>query len=97
MSTLSIHPIDYFRHHVHFEGVWRRGITPLVKKVFEASERAAAITVVLLTVGLIIISCMIIVQSALLAASYDAAITEIVVSPIQVLPIGMHSFSILLL
>ena len=89
MSALSIHPIEYLRLHMHYEGVWRRGLTPLVKKVFESSEQAATIAVVLLTVGLVIFSCMIIVQSASIAASYDAAIPEIVLSPLQAIPTVM--------
>jgi hypothetical protein len=100
MSTLSIHPIEYLRHHVHFEGVWTRVLTSLgslVKKVFESSEQSAAITVLLLTVGLVIFSSMTIVQSALFAASYNSAINEVVFPPLQVSQTGMYSFSTLLL
>ena len=89
MSTLSIHPIEYLRLHTHYEGVWTRSCRPLVKKVLELSEQAAAIAVVLLTVGLVIFSCMTIVQSASIAASYDAAITEVVFPPLQAIPTWM--------
>ena len=89
MSTLSIQPSEYIRLHAHYEWGWTRVLRSLVKKVFASSEQVAAITVLLLTVVFVIISCIIVVQSALLAASYDAAITEIVVAPIQALPIGM--------
>ena len=88
MSTLSIHPIEYLRLHTHYEGVWTRSCRPLVKKVFELSEQAAAITIVLLTVVLVIFSSMTIVQSALFAANYNAAITE-VLPPLQAIPTGM--------
>ena len=92
MTTLSIHPIEYLRLHLHYEEV-RTGLLAslrsLVKKVFELSEEAATIAVVLFTLGLVIFSCMIIVQSASIAASYDAAIPEIVLSPLQAIPTVM--------
>jgi hypothetical protein len=89
MSTLSIHPREYLRLHLHYEEIRTRFLTSpgsLVKKVFESSEQAATIAVVLLTVGLVIFSCMKISQSASIAASYDAAITEIVLPPLQAIP-----------
>ena len=90
MSALSIHPIEYLRLHMHYEGVWRRGLTPLVKKVFESSEQAATIAVVLLTVGLVIFGFMKIGESASVAASYENAITEMVLPPLQqVIPTGI--------
>ena len=89
MSALSIHPIEYLRLHAHYEGGWTRGRRLLVKKVFELLEQAATIAVVLLTVGLVIFSCMKIVQSASIAASYDAAITEVVFPPLQAIPTWM--------
>ena len=89
MSTLSIHPIEYLRQHLHYEEV-RTGLLAslgsFVKKVFESSEQAATIAVFLLAVGLIIFGCMKIVQSASIAASYDAAITEVVFPPLQAIP-----------
>ena len=93
MNTLSIHPIEYLRLHLHYEEV-RTGLLAslgsLVKKVFESSEQAATIAVVLLTVGLVIFGCMKIVQAASIAASYDAAITEMVLPPLQqAIPTGM--------
>ena len=92
MSTLSIHPIEYLRLHLHYEEV-RTGLLAslgsLVKKVFESSEQAATIAVFLLTVGLVVCNCMIIVQSASIVASYDALITEIVLPPLQAIPMGM--------
>jgi spore maturation protein SpmA len=75
---------------MHYEGVWRRGLTPLVKKVFESSEQAATIAVVLLTVGLVIFGFMKIGESASVAASYENAITEMVLPPLQqVIPTGI--------
>jgi len=93
MSTLSIHPVEYLRLHVHYEGVLTgglRAIGSLVKKVFALSEQAAAITLFLLAVGLISFSFMKIVQSASIAARYDAAITEVDLPPLQAVPTGMY-------
>jgi len=89
MSTLSIHPIEYLRVHVHYEGAWTRVLGSLVKRVFESSEQAATIAVVLLTVGLVIFSCMKIVQFASIAASYDAAISEVVFPPLETIPTAL--------
>jgi len=91
MSTLSIHPIEYLRLHLHYEAVRTRLLTSVgsyVKKVFESSEQAATIAVVLFSVGLLIFSCMIIVQSASIAANYNAAITG-VLPPLQAIPTEM--------
>ena len=93
MSTLSIHPMEYLRVHVHYEGVWTRVLTSLgslVKKAIGLSDQAATIAVVLLSVGLVIFGCMKIVQSASVIASYDAAISEMVLPPLeQVIPTGI--------
>ena len=92
MSTLSIHPIEYLRVHLHYEEV-RTGLLAslgsLAKKVFESSEQAATIVVFLLTVGLVIFSCMIIGQAASITANYNAAITEMVFPPLQAIPTWM--------
>ena len=92
MSTLSIHPIEYLRVHVHYEVAWARVLTPirsLVKKVYESSEQAATIAVVLVTVGLVMFGCMMVVQSASIIASYEHAITEMVFPPLQTIPTVM--------
>ena len=90
MSTLSIHPIEYLRVHMHYEGVLTRGLGSLVKKVFESSDQAATIAVVLLTVGLVIFGFMKIGESASVAANYNAVITEMVLPPLQqVIPTGI--------
>ena len=92
MSTLSIHPIEYLRVHVHYEEVWTRLVTSLgslVKKLFESSAQAATIAVVLLSVGLVIFGYVKIGQSASVAASYNNVITEIVLPPLQAIPTGL--------
>ena len=92
MSTLSIHPIEYLRLHLHYEEV-RTGLLAslgsLVKKVFESSEQAATIAVLLLTVGLVIFGLMKISESASIVARYENAITEMVLPPLQVMPTGL--------
>ena len=85
MSTLSIHPIEYLRVHLHYEETRTRVLSSLgsvAKKVFNSSEQAATIAVVLLTVGLVIFACMKITESASVAASFNAAITEIAPPPL---------------
>ena len=93
MSTLSIHPIEYLRVHLHYEEIRTRLIGQLrlfVKKVLESSEQSATIAMVLLTVGLVIFACMKIAVSASVATSYNnAAITEIVLPPLQAIPTWM--------
>ena len=84
MSTLSNHPVEYLKVHVHYEQIKTRllsSVGSVVKKVFYSSEQAAAITVVLLTVGLVIISCMKITEFAAVVAGYEAVITEMVLPP----------------
>ena len=92
MNHLAIHPIEYLRLHVHYEGVWIRVLIPLrtfCAKVLESAEQTATIAIVLLTVGLVIFGFMKIGESASIAANYDAAITEIVFPPLQAIPTGM--------
>ena len=85
MSVLSIHP-------VHYEEIRTRLLSSLgsvAKKVFNSSEQAATIAVVLLTVGLVIFSCMKITEFASIAASYDAVIAEMVLPPLQIPTTGI--------
>ena len=85
MSTLSSHPVEYLKLHVHYEEIRTRllsSVGSVVKKVFNSSEQAAAITVVLLTVGLVILACMKIIEFAEIAAGYEAVITEMVLPPL---------------
>ena len=84
MSTLSSHPVEYLKLHVHYEEIRTRllySVGSVVKKVFNSSEQAAAISVVLLTVGLVILSCMKITEFAAVVAGYESVITEMVLPP----------------
>ena len=85
MSALSIHPVEYLKGHLHYEEIRTRLLPSLglvARKVFNSSEQAATIAVVLLTVGLVIFACMKITESASVAASFNAAITEIAPPPL---------------
>ena len=85
MSTLSSNPVEYLKLHVHYEELRTRllsSVGSVVKKVFNSSEQAAAITVVLLTVGLVILACMKITEFAAVVAGYEAVITEMVLPPL---------------
>jgi len=89
MSTISIHSMEYLRLHLHYEGIWASCCKSLFKKVLESSEQAATIAVIFLSVGLVIFGCMKIGESASVAASYDAAITEMVYPPLEAIPTGL--------
>ena len=92
MSTLSIHPIEHLKLHLHYEEV-RTGLLAslgsLVKKVFKLAEQAAIIAVVLLSVGLVIFSFMKIGEFSSVTASYNNAIIEVVHPPLPAMPTGM--------
>ena len=81
MSTVSIHPVEYLKLHVHYEETRTRLLSSIgwvAKRVFNSSDQAATIAVVLLTVGLVIFACMQIAESASVTASFTSAITEMV-------------------
>jgi hypothetical protein len=85
MSTLSIHPMEYFRLHLHYEEA-RTGLLAslrsLVRQISAPVERAATVAVVLLVAALVIFSFMKIGEIAWVTASYTNAITEMVVPPL---------------
>ena len=87
MSALSIHPVEYLKVHLHYEEIRGRlqsSLSSVAKKVFNASEQVATLVVVLLTVGLVIYACMKITETASVAASFNFAVTEMVLPPLQV-------------
>ena len=92
MSTFPIHPVEYLKLHLHYEEtrtrVWS-SLGSVVKKVFNSSEQAATIAVVLLTVGLIVFACMRITETASVAASFNIAVTEMALPPLQVPATGI--------
>lgn len=92
MSTVPIHPIKYFKVHFHYEEIRVRlqsTLSLVAKNVFNFSEQVATLAVVLLTVGLVIFACMWITKTALVAASFNFAVTEITVPPLQVFTTGI--------
>ena len=84
MSTLSIHPIEYLRLHLHYEEVRTEllaSLGSLVKKVFESSEQAATIAVVVLFFSLVIFSLATIVDSGAVIGSFCETIPRVVFTP----------------
>ena len=87
MSTLSIHPVEYLKLHLHYEETKTRVLSSLgsvVKKGFSFAEQVATIVVILLTVGLVLFACMRITETALIATSFNFAVTEMALPPLQV-------------
>jgi spore maturation protein SpmA len=85
MSTLSIHPVEYLKLHLHYEETRTRLLSSLrsvAKRVFNSSEQAVTIAVILLTVGFVILACMKITESTAVVAHYEAVITELVLPPL---------------
>jgi spore maturation protein SpmA len=85
MSTFSIHPVEYLKLHLHYEETRTRVLSSLgsvARKVFNSSEQAATIAVVLLTVGLFVLACMRITETASMVASFNFAVTEMALPPL---------------
>ena len=92
MSTFPIHPVEYLKVHLHYEETRTRVFSSLVsiaRKVFNSSEQAATIAVVMLTVGLVVFACMRITETASVAASFNLAVTEMAFPPLQVPTTGI--------
>ncbi len=92
MSTFPIHPVEYVKLHLHYEETRTRVLSSLgavVKKVFNSSEQAATIAVVMLTVGLVVFACMRITETSSVAASFNFAVTEMTLPPLQVPTTGI--------
>ncbi len=73
MSTLSIHPVEYLRLHLHYEEVrsgLRASLGSYVKKVLPSLERVVALAVILLTAALIISVFMKLGEAGALTAYY---------------------------
>ena len=85
MSTVSIHPMEYLRLHLHYEEVSTRLRTSLESffaKVCASVERATTVAAVLLVAALVIFGCIKIGASASVASSYTHAIAERVLPPL---------------
>ena len=85
MSTVSIHPVEYLRLHLHYDEVrtrLRASLESFFANVCESVERATTVAVVLLVSALVIFGCMKIGASASVEASYGRAIAEIVLPPL---------------
>lgn len=92
MSTFPIHPVEYLKLHLHYEETGTRVLSSLgsvARKIFNSSEQGATIAVVLLTVGLVVFACMRITETASVAASFNFAVTEMALPPLQVPATGI--------
>ena len=92
MSTFPIHPVEYLKLHLHYEETRTRVLSSLgsvARKVFNSSEQAATIAVVMLTVGLVVSACMRITETASIASSFNFAVTEMALPPLQVPATGI--------
>jgi len=85
MSTLSIHPVEYLRLHLHYEEVrsgLRASLGSFVPKVCAAVEGAVTVAIVLLVAALVIFAFMKIGESASVAASFTNVMSEVVLPPL---------------
>ena len=85
MSTLSIHPMESLRLHLHYEELrsgLRASLGSSVAKVCALVERAVTVAVVLLVAALLIFGFMKIGESASIAASYTHGMSEMVLPPL---------------
>ena len=73
MSVLSIHPIEYFKLHFHMN--------------FEVIGKR--LLVLLVTVSIFFVCILQLREAARVTASFNNAITEMVVPPLRSLPMGM--------
>jgi hypothetical protein len=85
MSTLSIHPVEYLRLHVHYEELRTR----LLRSLGVFLGEVVPLVAVLLAAGVVVFAFMQLGASVSLTASYDSAITEMVVPPLQEIPSGI--------
>ena len=92
MSSLSIHPVEYLRVHLHYEEMrtrLMRSLRLLLGEVHKSLQEIAPIVAVLLATGIVVFALMQLGASFSLTASYDSAITEMVVPPLQEIPTGI--------
>jgi len=82
MSTLSIHPIEFFKVHAHVEGTHLlTEIATLVKKALAQAEPVAKVAAVVLAGALIMMAMSIIGESGAMTATFCDAIPKVVFTP----------------
>ena len=82
MSTLSIHPIEFFKVHAHVEGTHLiTEITALVKKTLAQTEAVAKGVAVVLAGTLVVLTISIIGESGAMTATFYEAIPKVVFTP----------------
>ena len=95
MSTVSIHPIEYLKLHLHYEETRIRvlaSLGALVKKVSESAAHTATLVAIVLIVALVVLALINLRQAGVTTASFNEAIAindalaEKPVSPLKVNP-----------
>jgi len=89
MSTLSIHPIEYLKLHLHYEGTRTSvlaSLRALVKKVSESTTYTATLVATVLIVALVVFALSNLRQAGVTTASFNEALAEIPVSPLKAIP-----------
>ena len=82
MSTVPIHTIEYFKTHLHLEGVHLiTAIATLFKRVFDLAEPAAKVTTVALTGALVVLALSTIGESGAMTGSFCDVIPKVVFTP----------------
>jgi hypothetical protein len=84
MRTTSAYPNSHIRVDLHHEVSSKKALKALgslFKKVFESSEKAAAIAVVLLIASIVVFAFMTLGESSALTATYCEAVTKVVFVP----------------
>jgi len=92
MSSLSIHPVEYLKVHLHYEEIrprLLRSLRLLLSEVHQSSQQAVSIVVVLLATGVLVFALMQFGSSVSLTASYDSAISKMVVPPLDEIPTAL--------
>ncbi len=101
MRTLSIHPIrylraqhpvEYFRVHLDYEGIWTKLLTSLqslLKKVFELTKKAVVAVVVLLIASFFVFLFIQLAENYAATAHFYDAITSMVFPYLEPLPMWM--------
>jgi len=92
MSSLSIHPVEYLKVHLHYEEMNKgllRALRLLLGELHDSSQKIVSTVAVLLATGMVVFALIQVGASVSQTASYDSAISEMVVPPLQEIPTGV--------
>ena len=87
MSSLSIHPVEYLRVHLHYEEM--RSLRVLLGEVHKSLQKIASMAAVVLAAGIVVLAITQLGASVSLTACYDSAIAEMVVPALPEIPTGI--------